>query len=229
MPAHNEQDYLETAVQTVLDGLRGEAEGFEIVVVENGSTDATLAVARALATRHREVAAVALAAADYGGALRSGILEANGDWVVIFDVDYVDLTFLDEAREHAARTAAAIVVGSKRSPGADDRRPIGRRLITAVFSTVLRVGFGLGVTDTHGLKLLHRPTLASLVAASTFGGDIFDTELILRAERAGLAVTEIPVRVRDQRPPRTSILRRVPRTLLGLARLRLALGRTTVP
>ncbi|MDQ6946031.1 MAG: hypothetical protein M3256_07100 [Actinomycetota bacterium] len=68
--------------------------------------------------------------------------------------------------------------------------------------------------------------MAPLAETTRFGGDIFDTELILRAERAGLAVTELPVRVDDQRPPRTPILRRIPRSLLGLAKLRVPLWRS---
>ena len=56
-----------------------------------------------------------------------------------------------------------------------------------MFSLVLRHGFGLQVSDTHGVKALRRAPLLPLVEACQFGGDIFDTELILRAERAGLA------------------------------------------
>ena len=119
------------------------------------------------------------------------------------------------------------MVGSKRSPGAQDQRPFGRRAVTAVFSAVLRYGFGLQVSDTHGLKALRRAPLLPLVEACQFGGDIFDTELIIRAERAGLAVRELPVSVADQRPPRTPIIRRIPRSLVGLVRLRLALGRAS--
>ena len=226
MPAHNEQDYLEAAVATVLDGLRQRGQPFQILVVENGSTDDTRAVARSLAAHHAEVEALLRDSADYGAALRAGLLEADGDWVVNFDVDFVDLSFLTQALEVGERSGAAVVVGSKRSPGADDRRTVGRKIVTAVFSKLLMVGFGLGVSDTHGLKLLRRSAMAPLAEVSRFGGDIFDTELILRAERAGLLVTEIPVRVNDQRPPRTSILRRIPRSLLGLARLRVSLWRS---
>ena len=101
--------------------------------------------------------------------------------------------------------------------------------MTAVFSGVLRYGFGLQVGDTHGVKVLMRAPLLPLVEGCQFGGDIFDTELILRAERAGLTVRELPVSVADQRPPRTPIIRRIPRSLAGLVRLRLALGRRIDP
>ena len=56
-------------------------------------------------------------------------------------------------------------------------------------------------------------------------GELFDTELILRAERAGLGVEELPVTVTERRRPRTSITRRALRTIVGLARLRITLAR----
>jgi hypothetical protein len=119
--------------------------------------------------------------------------------------------------------APAAVLASKRSHGALDTRPAGRRVVTAAFSFVLRAGFGLRVSDTHGMKVLRRAAMAPIVAQCRFGSDLFDTELILRAERAGLQVEELGVTVRDTRPPRTPITTRIPRSLAGLAKLRLVL------
>lgn len=229
MPAHNEAAYLEEALRRTVAGLRERREQFEVIVVENGSTDETAAVASRLASEFEEVRVLCFSRADYGSALRSGFLAASGTQVVNFDVDLVDLEFLDTARKAAKAQEAAVVIGTKRGPGADDGRPVARRLVTAVFSTLLRVGFGLRASDTHGLKLLVRAPLLPHVRASLFGADIFDTEVVLRAERAGLTVIEVPVTIVDGRPPRTSIARRIPRSLLGLVRLRAALGRRTGP
>jgi glycosyltransferase involved in cell wall biosynthesis len=228
MPAHNEQGYLEPAVKTVVTGLRDRGLRFEVVVSENGSTDTTANEADQLARTFPEVRSLHAPTADYGRALKAGFLAARGDVVANFDVDLVDLPFLDQALELFCAEQAVIVVGSKCSPGAQDQRALGRRVVTAAFSAVLRFGFGLKVSDTHGMKVLGRAQLLSLVEACQFGGDIFDTELILRAERAGLAVRELPVSVADQRPPRTPIITRIPRSLAGLVRLRWALGREAV-
>ncbi|WP_262324000.1 glycosyltransferase [Acidiferrimicrobium sp. IK] len=226
MPAHNEASYLEEALRRAVTGLRERGDAFEVLVVENGSTDDTAAVAARMAAAMEEVSVLSLPHADYGRALRAGFVAASGRQVINFDVDLVNLEFVDAARKAAEQEAAAIVVGSKRGPGADDGRPVARRIVTAVFSTLLKVAFGLKVSDTHGLKLLEREALLPHVRTCLFGGDIFDTEVVLRAERAGLTVTEVPVTVSDGRPPRTSIARRIPRTLMGLLRLRVALWRS---
>lgn len=224
LPAHNEQDYLEAAVVDLVKGLRARDQSFEIVVCENGSSDATAALAEDLSTRFAEVRSLSAERPDYGVALRAGFLAATGEVVTNFDVDYIDLDFLDSALERLAADAGlAAVLASKRGAGADDTRPAGRRVVTAAFSLVMHVGFGLRVSDTHGMKVLRRNALVPIVATCRFGSDLFDTELILRAERAGLRIEEVGVTVRDTRPPRTPITARIPRSLAGLAKLRLVL------
>jgi glycosyltransferase involved in cell wall biosynthesis len=226
MPAFNEAEILATSVKEVVTGLRERAEPFEVVVVENGSTDGTLALARELERELPEVRVIHRDEADYGRALRAGLLAATGAVVVNFDADYFDLSFLDAA---VARVRApggpAVVVGSKRAEGATDNRSRLRRVATWVFSTILRAGFGLRVSDTHGMKAMRRADLEPFAQRCVFGQDLFDTELILRAERAGHATAEIPVTVRELRPARSSFLSRVPRTLRGLWKLRVTLWR----
>jgi len=230
MPSHNEEALLATSVDEVCRGLRAGHEPFEVLVVENGSTDRTLAIAHELEAANKEVRVLSRRDADYGAALRLGLLEAHGEAVVNFDVDYYDLGFLATAVGTVGPAPApAIVVGSKRAPGADDRRSWPRRVVTWGFTTLLRLLFGIGVSDTHGMKAMARTRVEELARRCRFDADLFDTELVIRAERAGMAVTEIPVTVTERRPSRTPILRRVPRSLWGLVRLRVALSREPAP
>lgn len=230
MPAYNEADLLERSVADVVDGLGASTGSFEVIVVENGSRDGTAAIADRLAATTPEVRTLHLPAADYGAALRAGFLAAHGDTVVCFDVDYYDLAFVAAAQARLdGNDAPAIVVGSKRAAGARDERTALRRLVTTVFSAILRYGFGLRVSDTHGMKALRRRAVEPLVRVCRFGTDLFDTELVLRAERAGLLTVELPVVVVERRPSRSSIVRRVPRTVWGLVRLRFLLGRDRAP
>jgi glycosyltransferase involved in cell wall biosynthesis len=226
MPAYNEADILAASVTAVVEGLRARGTSFEVLVVENGSTDGTRQIACDLAATHDEVRTEHLDEADYGRALRAGLLAARGDAVVNFDTDYYDLDFLEGAVALVLATdGPAVVVGSKRAKGAQDTRPPLRKLVTATFSTILRVVFGLKVSDTHGMKAMRRHAVEPYAKQCIFGKDLFDSELILRVERAGLGADEIPVAVTELRPARTSIVRRVPRTIKGLVKLRVALWR----
>lgn len=225
MPAHDEADYLEDSVREIVEGLRGQDRTFTVAIVENGSCDGTPDIARALAQSVPEVDSASLPDADYGAALRHGLLDAKSRFVVTFDVDYFSLGFLDTAlRRLEAEPDLAVVIASKRSPDSDDRRPWSRRAVTAIFSAILRLGFGLGVTDTHGMKALRRDAVEPLARACASGADLFDTELVIRAERSALGVVALGVTVEERRPSRTPVVTRVPRTLVGLARLRHRLG-----
>ncbi|HEX5615576.1 MAG TPA: glycosyltransferase [Acidimicrobiia bacterium] len=226
VPAFNEATILAATIEHLTAGLRERGAQFEIVVAENGSTDGTDHIADELAVAHAEVRVEHITTPDYGAALRAGLLAARGTVVVNFDADYYDLDFLDRAAAMVEPPdGPAIVVGSKRAPGADDTRVWARRLVTTVFSTILRVVFGLRLSDTHGMKAMRRAAVVPYAERCRFGRDLFDTELVLRVERAGLATAEIPVRVEELRPARTSIIRRVPRTIVALVRLRLVLWR----
>lgn len=219
-PAYQEEAFLPKAVNDVVGGLRDRGDSFEVIIVENGSRDQTRAVADALAVEFPEVRSLSIGDADYGKALRHGLLQATGDFVVNFDVDLYDLVFLSTAVERMqVANGPSIIVASKRGDAADDTRAWYRKFVTGVFSTLLRYGFGLKVSDTHGMKAMRRADVQALGEQCQFGTDLFDTELILRAERVGLLTDEIGVKIVETRPARTPILRRILRSLRGLAKL----------
>jgi glycosyltransferase AglD len=225
-PAYQEQDFITSAVTDVVDGLRTMGVAFEVIVVENGSTDGTRAEADGLAARYGEVRSMSIDAPDYGRALRHGLLAATKDYVVNFDVDLYDLDFAARAvSQMHAPGGPSIVVGSKRGDGSVDNRHWTRKVVTGVFSGLLRYGFGLRVSDTHGMKAMRRADVLPVAERCQFGTDLFDTELVLRTERAGFKTGELPVVIEEKRPARTPIVSRIVRTVRGLARLRVALWR----
>ncbi len=222
-PAYQEEEYLPSAVRDVVSGLRECNAEFEVIVVENGSRDRTKEVADELAAEFPEVISMSHHEPDYGKALRAGLMRASKTFVVNFDVDLYDLGFAKRAVAKAEAERLAIVVGSKRGAGANDTRPPLRKIVTFTFSSILKVGFGLQVSDTHGMKVLRRAQVVPIAEKCLFGTDLFDTELVLRTERAGLRTGELGVTVEEKRVARTPIVSRITRSLAGLARLRVAL------
>jgi len=223
IPIHNEAEFLPAAVARLTEELSGVNARCDIILAENGSTDGTPGLAADLAARRPDVTLLRLPDPDYGAAMRAGFRKATGDWMVNFDIDYFSGEFLEGALSLAGE--ADVVLASKRAPGSDDRRTLMRRMGTLVFNTILRWLFGSSVSDTHGMKLVRREVVESVLPFVGSTKDLFDTELVLRAERDGYRIAELPVVVEEQRVARSSYLKRVPRTLLGLMKIRYRMWR----
>jgi hypothetical protein len=88
---------------------------------------------------------------------------------------------------------------------------------------MLRVALGFKGTDTHGLKAFKRLPASEVARQCLVDKDLFASELVIRAERAGLRMQEIPVRVLEKRPPSIHLFRRVPTVLRHMAKLFVAI------
>jgi len=218
VPVHNEAGFIDTALPRLVEALETVGETFEIIVAENGSADATAEIANSLAGTDDRISVIRLAEPDYGAAMRSGFLKARGTWIVNFDIDYFSGDFLRSGLR--LQDSADIILASKRVAGSDDRRSSLRRLGTRGFNLALRLLFRSQVTDTHGMKMIRRPVVETLVPRIRSTKDLFDTELVIRAERAGHPIAEIPTSVEELRVARSAFLKRIPRTLVGLWRIR---------
>ncbi len=220
LPAHNEQLLIESTAATVSAELERRKVTYEIIVVENGSTDETPAISRRLAKDLAQLRVIEYHSGDYGEALYRGIRSALAPIIVTFDVDLFDFDFFDAAMRSLTEDHADIVIASKRAKGAKDRRPAIRRILTFGFMMILRALVGLRVTDAHGMKLLRGALVLPIADACVMRGSLFDVELIVRSAQAGARIVELPVTVRELRPPRTGIVQRTFESLKGAVRLR---------
>jgi len=224
IPVYNEEAILEAAVKDLLDRLSAFDFSFELLLAENGSRDATVAIAGELSRRFPNVRSFSLGEPNYGKALRRGILEARGEIVICDEIDLCDTDFYRRALELLEGNQVDLVVGSKVLDSSSDERPFMRHLATLVINGMLRVTLGFKGTDTHGLKAFRRSSLVQVVERCIVDKDLFASELVIRAERSGsVRITEIPVRVLEKRPPSVHLFRRVPNVLKGVARLVVAI------
>jgi len=224
IPVYNEEAILAESVGGLLRGFAAFGlDAYEIVLAENGSRDRTREIAAELSRMHPQVRTFSCAAPNYGAALREGIEGARGEFVLCEEIDLCDLEFHRRALALLRAGEVDLVVGSKAMRGAHDRRPLARRAATRLYNGLLRVALGFTGTDTHGLKAFRRAALVPVVARCIVGHDVFASELVIRAEREGLRVREIPVELAEKRPPSVHLLRRVPRVLHQLLRLMAAI------
>ncbi len=227
IPIHNEAECLAAEVSELVGGLQANNVDYELLLAENGSSDDTAAIGESLAASNERMRVLRVPVADYGAAMKAGMLEGRGALIVNFDIDYYNVDFMLKAGEilgaGASPAQAGIVVGSKLAEGADDRRSWVRHLVSQSFTTILRVLFDRRMDDTHGMKVLKREMVQRFAPQTIMTTDLFDTELIIRARREGVVVKALPVTVEEKRKPRSSMLRRIPRTIRGLLKLRVAL------
>jgi len=187
-PAYNEAGNVTPLVLRALEVLRPYASRLEVIIVDDGSSDATQVESEALAAAHPEVRYIRHEQnLGYGEALRSGLNAATGELVFYTDGDrQFDLRELELLW---SRLEAADVVAGYRIKRAD---PPHRLLIARTYNTVLRVLFGLRVHDVDcAFKLLRREVVVAVKPAS--GGAFFSAEFLLRARRSGFRVVEVGV------------------------------------
>ncbi len=188
LPAHNEEENLADAIREAIAAAEQVSRRQEIVVVDDGSHDATAAIATTLAVMDSRVRLVKHERnRGYGSAIRSGINAARMDWVLLTDADLqFDLSQLTEFVPHTVD--AELVVGYR----ANRSDPLIRRLNAAGWNALVHLLFRLPVRDVDAaFKLIRRDALDGLDLVST--GATIDTELLAKARRRGGRIVELPV------------------------------------
>ncbi len=223
IPVYNEEAILHSAVIDLVDRLAEFDWPYELVLAENGSRDRTVEIAKELGERFPQVRWFSLGEPNYGKALRRGILEARGEFVICDEIDLCDTDFYRRSMPILETHEADLVVGSKLLSGASDERPVLRHAGSLVINGLLRVTLGFRGTDTHGLKAFRRAPLVEVARSCLVDKDLFASEFVIRAERGGIRIREIPVRVLEKRAPSIHLFRRVPNVLKNLGKLVVAI------
>ena len=218
-PVYNEEATVEWALRGLVEKLRKIQLNFEIVLSANGCHDRTVDVAERLKADIPELVVLVSDEPNYGKALRTGIVMARGTYVLCDEIDLCDVGFHTRALALLREGSVDLVVGSKALPGSDDRRPGLRKVATRVFNGMLRVSTGFRGTDTHGLKGFNRARMADVVSACVFDKDLFASELVIRAQKEGREISEIPVGIEEQRKTPIHLFRRVPAVVRNMVKL----------
>jgi len=229
IPIYNEEGILHSAVVDLRERLAPLGWRYEILLAENGSRDRTVLVAGELAAKYGEVRVLSTGTPNYGQALRAGLLAARGELVLCDEIDLCDVEFHRRAVELLDSGRAEMVIGSKLIAGASDERPFFRHAASLVYTTLLRGLLDFPGTDTHGLKAFVRQRIAPIAESCLTDKDVFASELVIRAYREGLSSLEIPIRVKEKRPPSVNLLNRVPNVLGNLAKLTWAIRGDEIP
>ena len=191
-PAHNEEANLRGLVDEALETLPAIAESFEIIIVDDGSRDATGSIADELAAAHPEAVRAVHHATNlgYGSALLSGFRAARYEFVAFTDGDrqfrVADLARLTERLVAPDHPDAVVGFRIKRAD------PLVRTLYARAYRIANLVWFGLRIRDVDcACKLFRRDALAGIAVES--GGAFFSAELLIKLRVAGRNLVEVGV------------------------------------
>jgi uncharacterized protein (TIRG00374 family) len=198
LPAYNEADTIEATVATTLSTLEAflPRDTFEVIVAEDGCDDDTPEIADRLAAADPRVRHVhSDDRLGRGGALEHAFAAADGDTLVYFDTDLAtDMRHLEELVERVRSGEADVATGSRWMPGRVADRPVKRGVPSRVYNGLVRLVLRSPLRDHQcGFKALSREAFERLHADVADEHWFWDTELLVRAQRAGLEVAEFPV------------------------------------
>ncbi|MBP6179686.1 MAG: glycosyltransferase family 2 protein [Anaerolineales bacterium] len=195
IPAHNEESRLPRTLGQIFAYLEKQTYSSEVIIVENGSTDRTLEIARGFTAQYPSLRVLQEAGSGKGNALQRGVLEANGEYRFICDADLSmpieELQkFLPPALENFD-----IAIASREAPGAVRfNEPPYRHWGGRGINLVIRLLILPGMNDTQcGFKCFRAEAAEKLFSQQTLKGWSFDLELLYIARRKKMRVKEIPI------------------------------------
>ena len=221
IPVFNEEEVFLESANKIYKICQEMNKPFEIIFSENGSTDNTVKLIETFIGDKDNCFMINNNFANYGLALKNGFESVKNDIVISFDIDYFSKKFLVQALQLNENIVA--LVASKRLSESEDERTLIRKMATSVFVFILKLLFRTSLTDTHGMKAIRKDNIEKEINNVISTQDIFDTELLIRIERSGFKISEVPAKVNEIRPSVSVIFTRIPRTLKSLFKLRFQL------
>ncbi|MBI9051590.1 MAG: glycosyltransferase family 2 protein [Anaerolineaceae bacterium] len=195
IPAHNEEHRLPQTLEKISSFLAAQPYQAEVVVVENGSSDATLEIAQQYEVKHGNIRVINLIDSGKGLAVREGMLAATGEYRFICDADLsmpieeVNKFIPPQLENFDVAIASREAAGAKRY-----NEPAYRHFIGRIFNALVRVVALPSLHDTQcGFKCFHAPVAEKVFRLQTFTGWSFDVEVLYVALMHGYKVLEIPI------------------------------------
>ena len=195
IPAYNEEMRIAATIRQVVSYLNKQDYGWEIVVADDGSGDATARLTLEAAGGDPRVRVLPLSHGGKGWAVRHGMLAAAGEFRLLCDADLSVPIAQVERLLPPDCAGVDVAVGSREAPGAARYGEPGRRhLMGRVYNGLARWLAAPGLADTQcGFKCFRASAASLLFARATINGFSYDVEVIHLARRSGLVVAEIGV------------------------------------
>jgi len=196
VPAYNEEKDLHSSINIIyryLTKLVGDK--FEILIVENGSTDRTAEIARILEKELDNVKSYSLSSPSYGAAYRYGILQAKNEMVTLYPVDLAfSLDFIGRAFHLINKYPnTPIILGVRFHKKSEIDRPFIRILISKIHTMLVNFLIGTHYNDVDCLKAFQTVIAKKIIKHTIANGPFIEVELVYLLEKLGIKYLEIPL------------------------------------
>jgi len=234
IPTYNEEANIRRTCEAVLAWLRAQQLDWELLLVDDGSTDCTLTIEKELVEGEPRARILACSPnRGKGYVVRQGILAAKGDIRLFLDADYsTPIEELDKFLPHL-RSGSDIAIGTRRAADAliEGKPPAHRHLLGEAYVKLAGWLLGSHVSDFNcGFKAFRAEAAERLFRLSRRNDWSFDAEVLVLAERLGFRIREVPVRwAHVQETSKVRPLRDGFRSLAALFRIRRDLRRGRYP
>ncbi len=228
VPVHDEAGVLEANIDLLCAYLAAEFPfSARVTIADNASTDGTSAIARELAARHEEVAALVVPGKGRGLALRTAWLRSDADVVSYMDVDLsTNLAAFLPLVAPIIAGHSELAIGTRLAHQAHVRRRLKREVLSRGYNRLVHAGFRARFSDAQcGFKAIRADVARRLVPFVEDDGWFFDTELLLLAERNGLRIHEVPADWIEDLDSRVELIPTIAADLDGLWRVRCSFWR----
>lgn len=197
IPACNEERRLGPTLQQVCSYCARQGQPFEILVVDDGSTDGTADIARRAAAGHPELRLLRNERnMGKGYAVKRGMLEAHGEYRLFTDADLSAPIEEVEKLLPWLEQGYDIAIGSRSVPGSNvvSHQPAYRETMGRVFNRLVRSAILDGIIDTQcGFKCFRGDSAQTIFARQTLTGFCFDVEVLYIGKQLGCRIREVPV------------------------------------
>ncbi len=196
IPAYNEETSIIRAIDAVVGYATQHCDEYEVLVVDDGSTDKTRELASGHASSHVQLISHAQNKGK-GAAVKTGVEASSKEWIVFLDADLS--TKPEDVAVFTQHTDADIIIGSRALPDSilTKRQPKLRELQGRVFNKVIRYMLDIPFYDTQcGFKAFHKKTKHLFQALETSGW-VFDVELLKLGQKNGYLIREVPISWHD--------------------------------
>lgn len=209
VPAHNEGWRLPDTLTSLSDFLASQSYKAEVIVVENGSSDDTRTVIQRMMTSNENLRLITLDAPGKGGAVRAGVLEANGQAIFLCDADLSTPAAEIPRFLRTLNDGYDIVVGSREGIGAIRYGEPGyRHIMGRAFNKIVQTLAVPDIEDTQcGFKAFSSAAAHRLFRMQTLTGWAFDVEILYLARKCGFRIAELPVEWRFNSDTKVKALR----------------------